>query len=46
MLNLEKVYEALADAESEAGKNCILLCDRGAMDISACTYSKHYYINL
>lgn len=36
MLSLENVYEALAAAELEAGSNCVLLCDRGAMDISAC----------
>ncbi len=36
ILQLESVYENLAHYEASEGRNCVVLCDRGAMDASAC----------
>jgi len=41
MLAVEQIYENLGRQASEAGHNCILLCDRGAMDISAYMSPSH-----
>lgn len=35
---VEQLYEDLAKASVNQGCNCIIICDRGAMDISACTH--------
>lgn len=36
MLRIENTFFNLAESEAEHGQNCIVLCDRGTMDASAC----------
>jgi len=36
MLQIENTFFALAES---CIRNCLIICDRGAMDASACTYS-------
>lgn len=38
MLEVEETFFALARSNTELGQNTIILCDRGAMDPSACTH--------
>lgn len=33
---MEKVYDDLAQSVTARGQNCLIICDRGAMDVSAC----------
>jgi hypothetical protein len=36
MLKMEETYFNLAQSEAEKGRKSIVICDRGAMDASAC----------
>ena len=38
MLSLERVYFDLAELDAKKGRKVLVLCDRGAMDPSACAY--------
>ena len=41
-LQIEKTFFELAKGE---GRNCLVLCDRGIMDLSACKYYPHHVIS-
>ena len=42
-LQIEKTFFELAKGE---GKNCLVLCDRGIMDLSACKCYDHHVLPL
>ena len=39
MLSIERTFFDLGRYESERGKNVLIICDRGSMDPSACTFT-------
>lgn len=45
MMSLEQVYRDLGQMSIKKGENCVLVCDRGAMDVSACTRPTEYDVN-